>query len=94
MRKYGKTDRNHPQIVRELRKLGHSVLSLADIGGGAPDILVGRAERCWLFEIKDPDQPPSGRALTEAEVKFHSLWKGQIAVIETTEQALKIMEIR
>lgn len=41
MRKYGRTDSNHAEIAAALRKAGASVVSLASVGNGCPDLLVG-----------------------------------------------------
>ena len=41
MRKFGKTDANHADIVDALRRVGASVVSLASVGNGVPDLLVG-----------------------------------------------------
>ncbi len=94
MRARPRTDRNQSQIVKELRQMGYSVLSLASIGKGCPDILVGKAFMNYVFEIKDPERSPSERRLTDDEETFHTLWRGQIAVIETTEEALKLMGVK
>lgn len=86
-----RVDQNQSRIVKELRQLGYSVVSIADVGDGCPDILVGGAGVNWLFEIKDWKQPPSKKRLTPKEKLFHAAWRGQVAVIETTAEALKVM---
>ena len=91
MRKYGKRDGNHQQIVSELRDAGFGVRDTADLGDGFGDIIVGTRGRNWLFEIKDPSRPLSARKLTDEELKFHVSWPGQINIIETAEQAIKII---
>lgn len=73
---------------------GVSVQSLAGVGCGCPDIAVGFAGKNYLFEIKDPDKAPSDRALTDAEKKFHRFWRGQIAVVETVDDAIRILGIK
>lgn len=87
MRKRARIDGNHVDIVNELRSLGASVCSLASVGSGCPDILVGWKGRNYLFEIKDPKQKPSKQTLTDDEKCFHFLWHGQVDVITSTEQA-------
>ncbi len=89
MRRAARVDDNHAEIVSALRKAGCSVLSLATIGHGAPDILVGRAGRCYALEIKDGSKPPSARRLTDDEWKFRDAWRGHYAVVESVEQALE-----
>ena len=41
VRKYAKIDDNQPEIVKALREIGCSVQSLASVGGGCADLLVG-----------------------------------------------------
>jgi hypothetical protein len=84
-------DANQPTIVRALREIGASVQSLADLGKGVPDIAVGYRGKNYLFEIKDWKQPPSKRRLTPDEKKWHQVWQGQVHVIETFDEALKII---
>ena len=92
VRRAAKVDDNQEQLVYELRQLGYSVQSIATVGKGCPDLLVGRRNRNWLFEVKDPAKWPSARALTKDEVEWHAFWKGQVTTIETVEQALVVME--
>lgn len=88
-----KIDKNQPMIVRDLRKMGCSVQSLAEIGKGVPDLLVGWKGKNFLFEVKDGMLPPSRQRLTPDEKVWHALWQesGQVHVIKTTEDAIKIM---
>jgi hypothetical protein len=55
------------------------------VGHGFVDIVVGYAGANALVEIKDPEQPPSKRRLTEDEQKWHEEWKGTAKIIETFE---------
>lgn len=47
-------DQNHAEIVHALRDVGCSVLSLASLGRGAPDLLCGYKGRNVLLEVKKP----------------------------------------
>jgi hypothetical protein len=87
-----KVDANQPAIVAELRRRGCSVQSLTEVGHGCPDILVGHARSCFLFEIKDPGKPLSKRKLTDDEVEWHVGWNGQVNVIETADEAWAIVK--
>lgn len=87
-----RTDGNHKEIVKALREIGASVQSLAELGSGVPDILVGFRGKNYTFEIKDWRQPPNKRKLTPDEKKWHELWTGQVAVIETFNEALAILQ--
>ncbi len=88
MKLRGKIDGNHIQIRDALRKLGYSVLSLANLGGGAPDLLVGGRGINILLEVKNPKQPPSKRGLTDDEIQFMQEWKGQAAIVTDIQSAL------
>jgi len=91
MRLRGRIDANQVQVVRDLRKMGCSVLVTSNLGTGAPDLLVGFRGVNYLFEIKDGTQPPSKRKLTEDEQDFHLMWDGQVAKVETVQDCLDIM---
>lgn len=90
MRRAARTDSNQSEMVRELRALGYSVEPrLAQLGKGAPDILVGWDRRHhWpddpggniAVEIKDPKKPPSARKLTPDEERWHDTWAGPAIV--------------
>lgn len=91
MRRIAKTDANQSLIVRALRDLGASVCSLAQVGNGCPDLAVGWRGRTYLFEVKDGNQPPSKRKLTPDEIAWHASWNGHVDVIESVDDALKIL---
>lgn len=91
MRKYAKIDDNQKQIVETLRRLGFSVQSIAAIGNGAPDLLVGYEGKNYLFEVKDGNKPPSKQQLSEDEKKWHSLWRGGCDIVKTAEEIVAII---
>ena len=83
-RRAARIDRNQPDIVRALRSLpGISVAVTSAVGDGFPDIVVGYKGKSFLFEIKDPEQPPAKRRLTQDELVFHERWQGHIDVALT-----------
>lgn len=82
MRRNAKVDNNHADIVQCLRDLGFSVLSLAPIGRGAPDIAFARGDKTYLAEIKNST---IGWKLTDAQRKFHANWKGKILIFDSVE---------
>lgn len=89
----GRVDRNHGEIVDALRKLGATVQSLATIGDGCPDLLIGYRGLTILMEIKDGNAIPSKRLLTEDELKFQVRWTGQkIYNVGSIEQALEAVK--
>ena len=61
------------------------------LGDGFGDIVVGRLKRNFLFEIKNPDGPPSDRKLTPDEIDFHMNWRGQVDKVETLAEILEIV---
>lgn len=78
-----RVDSNQKEIVAAFRKFGCSVLHLHTVGGGCPDIAVGKHFKTLLVEIKDGSKPKSGRELTPDEKKFHSEWQGGIYIVES-----------
>jgi hypothetical protein len=88
MRRAAKVDANQHEIVAALRKIGASVQPLHSVGQGCPDLLVGWRGMNTVLEIKDGKKPPSARKLTDDQVIWHEEWRGQVAVVETVEQAI------
>lgn len=91
MRKFGRTDANHTQIVKTFREMGCSVQSLASIGGGCPDLMVGRCSKMVLVEVKDGAKSPSQRRLTPDEEQWHFKWKSEVHIITSVEEAIKLV---
>ena len=81
MRRAARTDENQEQIVKALRAVGASVQSLAAVGHGVPDLLVGYQGKNILIEIKDGNKTPSKRKLTDDQVKWHESWNGGAVVV-------------
>lgn len=88
-RRAARVDSNHAEIVKALRSIGCSVVSLAPLGNGCPDLLVGIFGRNILMEIKDGEKPPSQRLLSPMEREFHSTWKGQLVTVLTVDDAIR-----
>jgi hypothetical protein len=63
MRRAAKVDANQTEIVQALRQIGAVVQSLAAVGNGCPDLLVGYRNRLFLLELKDGNKPPSAQKL-------------------------------
>jgi Holliday junction resolvase len=91
MRRYPNLDSNQPDIVKALREAGASVTSLASVGGGCPDLLVGIRKVTTVMEVKDGAKPPSKRKLTEAEQDWHDAYRGSVHIVESVEQALAVL---
>ena len=93
MRRAAKIDDNQREIVDALRQAGCSVQSLAGVGKGVPDLVVGFRDRNFLLEIKDGSKSPSKRKLTPDEQNFHSMWKGQVVIVENVDEALRAVGV-
>lgn len=87
MRRAAKVDLNQAEIVAALRKAGCSVQSLAAIGHGCPDILVARANRMWLMELK----AEKGK-LTDDQIIWHSDWNAPIHIVRSVLEALTVVK--
>ena len=87
--KIAKIDANQPEIVQALRKAGCTVQTLAAVGKGVPDLLVGLRGSNFLLEIKDGKRPPSQKKLTDDQVAWHKAWGGSVTVVENPDQALR-----
>jgi len=89
MKRYAmRRDENEPEIIAALESIGCTVYQL-----DTPcDLLVGRASKNILIEVKNPTKPKSDRKKTKAQIKFFASWNGQIDVAETPEQAIAIVQ--
>jgi hypothetical protein len=83
-------DANQAEIVKALRQAGRSVVVLAKVGNGVPDLLVGWLGICTLLEVKDGAKPPSAQKLTPAEAEFHRTWRGPVHIVRSVDEALAV----
>jgi len=89
-----KVDANQTEIVRALRDLGASVQSLANVGKGVPDLLVGWRGQNYLLEIKDGAKQACKQRLTPDQVEWHGCWLGQVVVVNSVDAALRVLGAR
>lgn len=87
MRRAAKIDANQPEIVAALRAVGCSVQTLAMVGKGCPDILVGIGKVNLLMEIKGEKG-----TLTDDQEDWHEAWRGQLAIVRSVEEALALVD--
>ena len=89
MRRAPRTDANHGEIVTALRSVsGVSVCSLAGLGNGVPDLLIGANGRTYLVEVKDGEKCPSRRSLTPDQRRWIERWTGsEVRILTDTAQA-------
>ena len=80
MRRNARIDKNHPEVAEAFRKLGCSVLSLAPLGRGIPDLLVAIGGVTWLIEINSKKGKENDLQLEWAEN-----WRGARAVVRDTQ---------
>ena len=88
MRRNARIDKNHPEIVEAFRKLGASVLSLAPLGRGIPDLLVAIGGVTWLVEIKSKKGKENDLQLEWAEN-----WRGARAVVRDTQGVETVVKL-
>jgi Holliday junction resolvase len=89
-----RVDANQIQVVSALRAAGATVQSMAGVGKGVPDLLVGHQGHTLLMEIKDGEKSPSQRKLTEDQLKWHREWNGgTLAVVDGPEAALRVLGV-
>lgn len=88
IRRAAKVDDNHEEIVKVLKKMGASVQSLAAVGKGCPDLLVGYQGKNLLIEVKDGKKPPSQRKLTDQQLDWMTYWNGAPVAIVTDVEGL------
>jgi len=95
-----KVDNNHKQIVSDLRKLGYSVRSIAQLKN-ACDLMVFDGNRIELFEVKSPEtcrgieklsQHDRERFLTDGESEFASHFR--VWIVVSAEEIEKIFKTK
>ena len=95
MRRAARVDGNHTEVVDEFRRLGCSVLSLADKGKGCPDLLIGlktpdgKRSANWLVEVKNGD----AAKLTPDQEQFLSWWQGPVSVVRDLEGVRTVVNL-
>lgn len=88
MRRAARVDACHPQVVRALRRLGYHVRSLAQLGDGLEDLLVGvhLPRPAWiLVECKTPSN--TGRVTYRPDqLTWYTETRGMPRLIVTSAQ--------
>ena len=67
--------------VKRVKQLLHAVHGLRVIEGAT-----------LLLELKDGEQSASKQKLTKDEVEFHDNWKGQLAIVNSAEDAVRLIK--
>jgi Holliday junction resolvase len=87
---YARIDTNHKEIVAALREVGATVVSLASMKHGCPDLLVGYQNETLLMEIKKD----SKAKFTPDQLEFIAKWKGgAISRVDSVDAAIRALGI-
>ena len=86
MRRRAKVDANQAEIVATLRAAGATVQSLATVGGGCPDLLVGWRGTNFLLEVKSVGD------LNAEQERWHQSWRGIANVVWSPADALGVIK--
>jgi Holliday junction resolvase len=87
---YARIDTNHKEIVKALREAGASVVSLASMKHGCPDLLVGFENETMLMEIKKD----SKAKFTPDQLEFMAKWKGgAISRVDSVDAAIRALGV-
>jgi hypothetical protein len=87
MRPRGRRDKNQGEVVAALRAAGASVIDLAGVGRGCPDLAIGYNGVTLFLEVKSP-----GGRLTPDQEAWFSQWRGRAVVIRSAGEALALIE--
>ena len=87
---YARIDTNHKEIVKALRDAGATVVSLAAMKHGVPDLLVGYQNKTLLMEIKKD----SKAKFTPDQIDFMGKWKGgAVSRVDSVDAALRALGV-
>jgi Holliday junction resolvase len=87
---YARVDTNHKEIVKALRDAGATVVSLAAMKHGCPDLLVGFEGETLLIEIKKDAKAK----FTPDQLEFMSKWKGgAVSRVDSVDAAIRALGI-
>lgn len=87
-RQIHRVDEIQPAIVSALRAAGCTVQSLTSVGNGCPDLLVARAGKLWLLEIKSGSED-----LNAVQLAWLNGWNSPVHVVRSVEQALSVLAL-
>jgi len=87
---YARIDTNQKEIVEALRKAGATVVSLASMKHGCPDLLVGYARETILVEVKRDAKAK----YTPDQLEFLGKWRGgAVCRIDSIDGAMRMLGI-
>ena len=83
-----RTDVNQIEIVKALRKIGCSVQDLSGVGRGCPDLMVARAGRVVLLEVKSK----KGK-LNKLQMEWRTKWQSIVHTVRSVDEAIAVMSL-
>tara|TARA_R110000824_G_scaffold60877_2_gene162561 strand:+ start:1332 stop:1622 length:291 start_codon:yes stop_codon:yes gene_type:complete len=86
MKQRARVDKNHQEIVRCLKTLGCTVLSLHAQGKGCPDLLISYQAQLHLIEVKD-----TGGTLRDSQKEFMRTWGSPVYVVHSTNEVVSLL---
>lgn len=94
-RRAARKDRPHAAIKATFEAYGWAVLDVAPLAEAGCDLVVwkpqqGAVVRLWLVEVKDADQPPSKRTLTDNEVRMARAHAAVYRVVGSVDEAVAL----
>ncbi|MCY7276559.1 MAG: hypothetical protein LH702_23205 [Phormidesmis sp. CAN_BIN44] len=92
MRRAARVDANQSEIIKAFREVGCSVFPLHTVGRGFPDLAVGCRGLNLLVEIKNGSKCPSAQKLTPDEARFFQDWRGQVATVACSQDAIEMVQ--
>ena len=94
MRRAARLDENHRAVVNAFERCGCTVLSLAGVGFGAPDLAVGVSGQTLLVEVKPDVGEKRRRNPRENQVAFAASWRGgPVHVVRTVKEAWELARL-
>lgn len=89
MKRGSRPDLNHEEIRDGLKQIigKQCVRDTKDIGGGFPDLVIGFRGQNYFLEVKSDENAK----LTPAETAFHMTWEGQIDIVYSLDDAMKVI---
>lgn len=87
-----RVDHSQPDIVAALRAAGCTVLSLAPLGKGAPDLAVGTGGFTYLMECKSPQYKKAHPERIAEQREWAKRWQGgPVLFVSTPGEALSAL---
>ena len=90
----GKTDGNHREIVNALRDHGACIIDTSGHGGGFPDLIVGFNGMTFLVEIKNLKTQYGRAGLNKNQQKWKARWTGgPYCIVTDIESAIRAISV-